>query len=258
MAVTATEKTPLKARYFQADGTAGTARELPVEPFDGIVQEAPVYEAVKAYLANQRQGTASAKTRSAVRGGGRKPWRQKGTGRARHGSIRSPIWRGGGVIFPPSPRSYRHDLPKKTRAVARRSALNARAIDDRVLLIEGFGLESPKTRKLRQLLEKLEIVESKVLLLTDGRQRTVYLSGRNLPNVEIRPYGEESVYDIVWSDFVVIEEGAITGEGAADVSEAEAGEPGASASGSAADDSKAADVPEDEGETEKSEAQDDA
>lgn len=201
---------PLRARYYGADGAAGDPHELPQDPFDGVVHEDSVYSAINAYLANQRQGTASARNRAAVRGGGRKPWRQKGTGRARHGSIRSPIWRGGGVIFPPTPRSYRIDLPTKMRRLARRSALNARAIDERLIVAEKLSFDDgPKTRKLRQWLEKLGVFEGKVLILTAGYRREVYLSGRNLPNVEVRPWSEESVYDIVWADQVVIEEDAL-------------------------------------------------
>lgn len=209
---------PLKARYHGADGTAGEPHELPQDPFDGVVHEDSVYSAINAYLANQRQGSASARNRAAVRGGGRKPWRQKGTGRARHGSIRSPIWRGGGVVFPPSPRSYRIDLPTKMRRLARRSALNARAIDERLIVVEKLSFDDgPKTRKLRQTLQKLEVFEGKVLILTAGYRRDIYLSGRNLPNVEVRPWSEESVYDIVWADQVIIEEDALGGpaEGAA-------------------------------------------
>ncbi|MGD2215607.1 MAG: 50S ribosomal protein L4 [Gemmatimonadales bacterium] len=199
----------LKARYFKADGKAGSARTLPADPFDGVVHEASLHAAVKAHLANLRQGTAVAKTRSQVRGGGRKPWRQKGTGRARVGSIRSPIWRGGGVVFPPTQRSYRLDLPKKVRRLARRSAFNARAVEDRVIVLEDLSMESPKTRELAKLLDKLGIADEKVLILTAERRENVFLSARNLPNVEVRPYGNESAYDVLWADSVVIEESAL-------------------------------------------------
>ncbi|UCC82240.1 MAG: 50S ribosomal protein L4 [Gemmatimonadota bacterium] len=199
----------LKARYFKADGKAGSARTLPADPFDGVVHEESLHAAVKAHLANRRQGTAAAKTRSQVRGGGRKPWRQKGTGRARVGSIRSPIWRGGGVVFPPTPRSYRIDLPKKVRRLAKRSAFNARASEDRVIVLEDLVMESPKTRELAKLLDKLGIAEEKVLILTAGPRQNVFLSARNLPNVEVQPYGNESAYDVLWADSVVIEESAL-------------------------------------------------
>jgi large subunit ribosomal protein L4 len=201
---------PLTARYFKADGKAGDKRALPVDPFDGVVNKSSIHAAVKAYLANQRQGTASAKNRAAVRGGGRKPWRQKGTGRARVGTIRSPIWRGGGVAFPPVPRSYREYLPKKVRRLARRSAFNARASEDRVIIIEDLNMESPKTRQVVKLLDRLGLGEQKVLILTAGHRPTLYLSARNLPNVQVQPFGNESAYHLLWADSVVIEESALS------------------------------------------------
>jgi large subunit ribosomal protein L4 len=205
---------PMRARYYKASGEAGEARPLPVEIFDGVVNEEALHAAVVAHLANRRQGTASAKTRSAVRGGGRKPWRQKGTGRARAGSTRSPLWRGGAVIFPPQPRSYRQAVPRKVKQLARRSAFNARAGEDRVLVVEDLALERPRTREIAQLLARLELSDANVLLLTAGHRPVVHLSCRNLPNVEVRPFGDESAYDVLWSDTVLIEEGALAGAAA--------------------------------------------
>ncbi|UCC72464.1 MAG: 50S ribosomal protein L4 [Gemmatimonadota bacterium] len=217
---------PLKARYFTADGQAGSARTLPADPFDGVVHEESLHAAVKVHLANRRQGTAAAKSRGEVRGGGRKPWRQKGTGRARVGSIRSPIWRGGGIVFPPVPRSYRLGLPKKVRRLARRSAFNARAAEDRVIVLEDLTMERPRTRELVKLLDKLGVGDHKVLILTAGKRPNMSMSARNLPNVEVRHYGHESAYDVLWADSVVIEESALaapvaakatgTSEGASD------------------------------------------
>ncbi len=204
-------KKAVTAPYFTADGKAGEARPLPKDPFDGVVHETAVHAAISSYLANQRQGTASAKNRRVITGGGRKPWRQKGTGRARVGSIRSPIWRGGAVVFPPVPRSYRQELPKKVRRLARRSAFNARAAEGQVILIEGFTLEQPKTRTLFQLLQKLGVGGRKVLILTDGQRPVLQLSARNIPEVEVRPYGNESTYDLLWSNAVIIEDSALTG-----------------------------------------------
>ncbi len=209
---------PLTARYYKADGEAGSERSLPVDPFDGVVNEASMHAAVKAYLANQRQGTASAKNRKNVSGGGRKPWRQKGTGRARVGSIRSPIWRGGGVVFPPTPRSYRLDLPKKVARLARRSAFNARAAEDRVVVVEALEFEQPKTRQLVKLLEKLGLAEDKVLILTAEHRPAVYLSARNIPSVQVREFGNASVYDVLWADCVLIEEGVLAADSQAKAS----------------------------------------
>ena len=197
-----------KARYYKADGKKGRARTLPAPLFNGIVNEGVVHQAVKAYLANQRQGTAAAKTRSDVAGGGRKPWRQKGTGRARAGTIRSPIWAGGGVAFPPIPHSWRQRLPKKVKTLARRSALNDRAENDRVVIADLPEMKSPKTRDLVAFVSAID-VPGKVLLLTDGVNKNLYLSSRNLRAVSVVPFGDESVYDVLWAHTVVIERSAL-------------------------------------------------
>ena len=197
-----------KARYYKADGKKGRARTLPAPLFNGIVNEGVVHQAVKAYLANQRQGTAAAKTRSDVAGGGRKPWRQKGTGRARAGTIRSPIWAGGGIAFPPIPHSWRQRLPKKVKTLARHSALNDRAENDRVIIADLPEMKSPKTRDLVAFVSAID-VPGKVLLLTDGVNKNLYLSSRNLPAVSVVPFGEESVYDVLWAHTVLIERGAL-------------------------------------------------
>jgi large subunit ribosomal protein L4 len=197
-----------KAPYFKTDGSKGRARALPEWLFDGVVNEPVLHQAVKAYLANQRQGTAAAKNRSAVAGGSRKPWRQKGTGRARQGTIRAAQWTGGGVAFPPQPHSWGQKLPRKVRTLARRSAFNARAESDQVILIDGLDLQAPKTATVRDYLAAIG-AEGKVLVLTDGTKRNVHLSARNLPGVQVRAFGDESTYDILWAGTVVIERGAL-------------------------------------------------
>ncbi|MEX0936105.1 MAG: 50S ribosomal protein L4 [Gemmatimonadota bacterium] len=197
-----------KARYYKVDGKKGRARSLPDSLFGGVVNESVLHTVVRAHLANRRQGTGSAKTRSEVRGGSRKPWRQKGTGRARQGSIRSVQWVGGGRAFPPQPHSWRQRIPKKVRALARQSAFTARAEEDRVVLIDALDLEAPATRRLVKYLESIEAA-GKVLLLTDGLRDTVVLSARNVPEILVRPFGEESTYDILWATTVVIERSAI-------------------------------------------------
>jgi large subunit ribosomal protein L4 len=205
-----------KARYYKADGKKGRARALPDAIFDGVVNEGAMHQVVKAYLSNQRQGTGSAKTRSEVRGGSRKPWRQKGTGRARQGTIRAPQWEGGGVAFPPIPHSWRLRVPKKLRTLARRSALNDRAGHDRVVMVDLPALEVPRTRDVVGFLAALEL-EGKTLILTDGRNENVYKSVRNLADVEVLAFGTESVYDVLWANTVVIERTAL--EGAAEAAE---------------------------------------
>ena len=203
------ETAMFKATVYTASGEKKGERELPVSLFDGVVHEPAMWQAVKAYLANQRQATASTKTRSEVSGGNKKPWRQKGTGRARQGSIRSAQWRGGGIVFGPRPgRNYRENLPRAVRRLARRSALNARAHENSVVLVDGFGLEAPRTRSVVTLLETAGLAGN-ILVLTDGNRPVVHLSARNLPGVQVRPFGEESTYDLLWSDRVIIEASAL-------------------------------------------------
>lgn len=202
--------TMYKARYYKEDGKKGRARPLPETLFDGVVNESVMHLVVKAYLSNQRQGTGSAKNRAAVAGGSRKPWRQKGTGRARQGTIRAPHWEGGGVAFPPIPHAWNQRMPRKVRALARRSALNDRAGNDRVVLADLPHMEAPRTAELMSLLGAIG-AEGKVLVLTDGPKREIYLSGRNVPNVSVLPFGDESAYDVLWAQIVVIERSALEG-----------------------------------------------
>jgi large subunit ribosomal protein L4 len=197
-----------KAAYYKTDGKKGRARALPDSLFDGVVNESALHQVVKAYLANQRQGTAAAKSRGQVAGGSRKPWRQKGTGRARQGTIRAVQWEGGGIAFPPIPHSWTQKVPRKVKGLARRSAFNARAEEERVVLIDGLRFDAPKTSRLRDYLKAIA-ASGKVLLLTEGVKENVYLSARNMKTVQVRPFGEESVYDILWATTVVIERGAL-------------------------------------------------
>ena len=200
------------AHYSPGGAKRDSAFALPGDYFDGDVNQPVLHQAVKTYLNNQRQGTHSTKTRSFVSGGNQKPWKQKGTGRARQGSIRAPHWRGGGIVFGPHPRDYRADIPKKVRQLARRSALNARASEGAVLVVEKLVFDGPKTSRLMELLNRLGVAGRKVLVLTQGHNMNVFLSGRNVPEIEVMSYVEASAYDILWSEAVVVEQGAITGE----------------------------------------------
>ena len=212
--------TTLQAAAFTALGTPREEVKLPAEVFDGIVNMPVMHRVVTAYRANQREGNAKTKTRGFVVGGNQKPWRQKGTGRARAGSTRSPLWPGGGTVFGPIPRSYEQSIPKKMKALARRSAFNARARENSVYVIDKFGYETPKTSVLAGLLQRMGVDSQKVLILTDGAKPNVYLSGRNLPRVEILPYSDVSTYHLLWSDVVLIEATAI-GQTLAPVAEKE-------------------------------------
>ncbi len=202
----------IEAPHYTSTGDRRDASfALPAEYFDGTVNEPVLHQAVKVFLNNQRQGTAMTKTRSFVSGGNRKPWKQKGTGRARQGSTRAPHWRGGGIVFGPQPRDYRTDIPRKVKQLARKSALNARAREGALHVVERFAFRAPKTAQLAQLLGTLGVGNQKVLLLTAELNDNVYLSGRNLQTVEVMPYSQASAYDVLWSDAVLVEEGALTG-----------------------------------------------
>jgi large subunit ribosomal protein L4 len=202
----------IEAPHFSAAGARlKTPFALPEATFDGTVNEGVLHEAVKVFLNNQRQGTQKAKTRSEVSGGNQKPWKQKGTGRARQGTTRAPHWRGGGVAFAPTPRDWRTGIPKKVRQLARKSALNSRAADGLLLVVERMEFAAPKTKQMTALIDKLGCADRKVLVLTHGINRAAYLSARNLPRAGVLPYADASAYDILWADAVVVEEGALTG-----------------------------------------------
>src|SRR5579862_1352283 len=192
----------IEAPHFSAAGAKQSKGvSLPAALFDGTVNEPVLHQAVITFLANQRQGTHQTKTRSFVLGGNQKPWRQKGTGRARQGSTRAPHWRHGGIAFGPHPRDYRLGIPKKLRQLAKKSALNARARERALVVVDPLVYEKPRTRVLRELLEKLGLADRKVLVLTagDGHAHNVYLSGRNLPAVEVMRFADATAYDILWS-----------------------------------------------------------
>jgi large subunit ribosomal protein L4 len=202
-----------KAPVISADGNRTGDRDLPESLFDGTIHEAAMWQVVKAYSANQRQATAGTKTRAQVKGGNKKPWRQKGTGRARQGSIRSPHWRGGGNVFGPRPnRNFRQDVPKQVKWLARRSAYNVRAQDGGVFVIDALQFDAPKTSRVASLLAAMGMPQNagvNVLVLTDGHKPLVHRSARNIPGVEVRAFGNESVYDLLWADTLIIEAPAL-------------------------------------------------
>jgi large subunit ribosomal protein L4 len=203
------ETTTMNAAAFTAQGTQRDKVALPSELFDGTVNMPVMHQAVKAYLANQRQGNASTKTRGFVIGGNQKPWKQKGTGRARQGSTRAPNWVGGGTVFGPRPRSYAEAVPRKVRALARKSALNARARENAIIVVDSLEFDAPKTSQLAGLLRSLGLAGKKVLILTDGVKPNVYMSGRNMTDTQVLNYPDVSTFHILWSEVVVIESSAL-------------------------------------------------
>lgn len=182
---------------------------LPEELFGLKGKEALLHDTVVNYLANQRQGTHAVKTKGLVRGGGRKPWRQKHTGRARAGSIRSPLWRGGGTAFGPQPRDYSYSMPKQARKIALYAALSAKIADDEVMVVDGLRLEEPKTKKMLEIINTLGISGESLLIVVSGRDNNVLLSSRNIPGVTVRPAGELHAYDVLSRTRVLITKDAL-------------------------------------------------
>lgn len=167
-----------------------------------------LFEAIIMQRASLRQGTHKVKNRSEVAGGGRKPWKQKGTGRARQGSIRSPQWRGGGVVFGPTPRSYAYKLPKKVRRLAIKSALSAKALEENILVLESLSFDAPKTKEFVAVLKNLS-VDTKTLVVTDGLDEKVALSARNIPGVTVVEADGLNVLDVVSHNKLILTKSAV-------------------------------------------------
>jgi len=175
-----------------------------IEPNDHLI-----WLDVRAIRANARQGTHKSKGRSEVRGGGRKPFRQKGTGRARQGTIRAPHHVGGGRVFGPQPRIYSVGINKKMKRLARKSALSYKAKDSHIIVVEDFSFEEPKTRKISDIISALEMQDKKVLLLTAKNEAHVYSSAQNIHRLSVRDSITFSTYDVLWAEKIVMQEGAL-------------------------------------------------
>jgi large subunit ribosomal protein L4 len=197
------------ARRYGNDGKEMGTVELPAEIFDGPVNEHLIWEAVKGYLGNQRQGTAATKTRAMVSGGGRKPWKQKGTGRARSGSNTSPLWPGGGTTFGPQPRDYTTRMNSKARRSALVSALTVRARDNAVVIVDAPSLDQPKTKPVADLLRRVGLGGKKVLWVFDKAGETMRKSARNLDRVETSESATLNTYELMNCDCLVLTEGGL-------------------------------------------------
>lgn len=199
----------MKVALHKIDGTAAAEVDMPEEIFAAEPNQGVLHQAVVAEMANRRQGTAATRTRSMVRGGGRKPWRQKGRGTARAGTIRSPLWVGGGRVFGPHPRDYHQTLPKKMKRLARISALSAKAKANQIVVVEDFSVESGKTRDMLAILKGIGVAEKKTLLLVPASDQMLLRAGRNLPNLAIRQASTVSPYDILNCQVLVIQKSAL-------------------------------------------------
>ncbi len=198
-----------KVTLFKQDGTTNGEIELNSEVFGIEPNENVVFDAVIMQRASLRQGTHAVKNRSAVSGGGRKPWRQKGTGRARQGSIRSPQWRGGGIVFGPTPRSYSYKLPKKVRRLAIKSVLSQKVLDNKLVVVEALQFDAPKTKEFAQVLSNLN-VDTKVLVVVESSNDFALLAGRNIPNVTIVDETDVTVLDVVNNDKLLFTKAALS------------------------------------------------
>lgn len=198
-----------KVTLFKQDGTTNGEIELNSEISGIEPNENVVFDAVIMQRASLRQGTHAVKNRSAVSGGGRKPWRQKGTGRARQGSIRSPQWRGGGIVFGPTPRSYSYKLPKKVRRLAIKSVLSQKVLDNKLVVVEALQFDAPKTKEFAQVLSNLN-VDTKVLVVVESSNDFALLAARNIPNVTIVDETDVTVLDVVNNDKLLFTKAALS------------------------------------------------
>ncbi|SJZ98425.1 50S ribosomal protein L4 [Selenihalanaerobacter shriftii] len=194
---------------YNREGSQVGEVQLDENIFAVEINEHVVHEAVTAQLAAKRSGSASTKTRGNVSGGGRKPWRQKGTGRARHGSIRSPIWVGGGTTFGPQPRSYAKKLPKKVKKLAVKSVFTTKANNEELIVVDKLDFDLPKTKDMIKVLEALNVNDQKVLILTTGKDENLYKSARNIPGVKVLVASAANPYDLLNNDKIIATKDAI-------------------------------------------------
>ena len=196
-----------KVSVYNIDGKEVGSIELNDAVFGVEVNEHLVHMAVVNQLANNRQGTQSAKTRSEVSGGGRKPWRQKGTGHARQGSTRAPQWTGGGVVFAPKPRDYSFKMNKKEKKIALLSALSSKVNDSKIVVLDSFNLDEIKTKKFAEVMNNIKV--SNALFVIEGENKNVVLSGRNIPTVKVSATNEINTYDVLKYDTLVVTKAAV-------------------------------------------------
>ena len=197
-----------KVPIYNMAGEKVSEMELNDHIFGVEINEHAMHQVVKNQLANKRQGTKGTLTRSEVRGGGRKPWRQKGTGRARHGTIRSPLWVGGGIVFAPKSRDFSYTLPKKLKRVAFKSALSSKVANEQIKVVDEFILDAPKTKEMVKILKNLE-AEKKALIVLSSNDEAVIRSARNIPGVATTSVNTLNVYDILKYDHFIITKDAV-------------------------------------------------
>ena len=183
--------------------------DVPESVFGVSAKAGVLHNAVVNYLANQRQGTHATKTKGLVSGGGKKPWKQKSTGRARSGSSRSPLWRGGGTVFGPQPRDYSYSIPKKAKKAALHAAISGKFADDEIIVIDGFGIEKPNTKGMASLLKKLGLTGKSTLIVLSGKNDAVFLSARNIPGVKVTRVTDLNPYEVAASSRILFDRQAV-------------------------------------------------
>ena len=191
------------------NATVGSIK-LDDKVFSVPLREPLLHDAVISFLSNQRQGTHATKTRGLVSGGGKKPWRQKHTGRARAGSIRSPLWRGGGIIFGPQPRDYSYNLPKKAKRLALKTALSLKMSEEAITIIDRFSIDKPKTKDMIATLKNLGLEGKRLLIITPENDKIVILSARNIPGVKVVKVSDLNSYDVLVHGRLLITKDAVT------------------------------------------------
>jgi large subunit ribosomal protein L4 len=200
----------MQLSIYKIDGSESKEKiELPSSVFEVEPNHHLIYQAVRTFLSNQRQGTHKAKERSEVRGGGKKPWKQKGRGTARAGTTRSPVWVGGGTVHGPRPHTYKLTMTKKSAQLARKSALSLKAKNGEIMVVEDINFEKPKTKDFSSLLKNLNIEGKKVLMLTVKNNDNVYKSGRNIPKVNVVNADSAATYDLVNNQLILIQKSAL-------------------------------------------------
>ncbi|MFA7360522.1 MAG: 50S ribosomal protein L4 [Candidatus Kapaibacterium sp.] len=200
----------MELKVLKINGTdSGEKVNLPDEIFGIEPNTHLIYQAVRTYLSNRRQGTHKTKERSEVRGGGKKPYRQKGTGNARRGTNRSPVMVGGGTIFGPKPHRYYLDIPKKAARLARKSALSLKAKENEITIVEDFNFEKPRTKDMLEVIKSLKLDATKTLLLVTERNENLYKSGRNLPKLNVLISDQAATYDLLNNKMILIQKSAV-------------------------------------------------
>jgi large subunit ribosomal protein L4 len=196
----------MELQVVKSNGNKASKIKVDESVFDVKPNKDAVHRAILSEMTNSRQGTHGSKSRGMVRGGGKKPWRQKGRGVARAGTTRSPLWRGGGTVFGPQPHQYKHKLPKKIKRLARRSILSEKLRNKKIIVLNDFGIDEPKTKKTKDLLANLDLQEKKILVLTGNLTEDLILSMRNIRNIALLDAMTASAYDLLDSEIILIDQ----------------------------------------------------